>query len=140
MRKEQKIAKKRKEREKQSREKVLRRRDAIRRDRKLENEKTKKEAEFAPKQNPIVNLKKDSTVTNKEERIREQLLKNQQILKALEQEYEKEQKTRQGINSNLEGEGHETLQDKLAAMHQKAVESQDLTKDGDAQPMIDLTK
>jgi uncharacterized membrane-anchored protein YjiN (DUF445 family) len=140
MRKEQKVAKKRKDRKKEARAKVLRRREAIRRDRKIEMERAKKESEFAPKQNPIINLKSDASVSSKDEKIREQLLKNQQILKALEAEYNKEQQTRDGINTNLEGEGHESLQDKLAAMHKKAVESQGLDKEGDAQPVIDLTK
>ena len=139
MRKEQKVARKRKEREKESKAKVLRRRQALRRDRKIEMEKAKKEAEFAPKQNPIINLKNELP-TSREEAIHDQLLKNQQILKALEEEYEKEQKTRQGINSSLETEGHESLQDKIAAMHKKAVDSQGLGNDGDAQPVIDLTK
>jgi hypothetical protein len=140
MRKEQKIAKKRKERQKEAKVKVLRRREALRKDRKIETERAMKEAEFAPKQNPIINIKNEVFPINRDDIIRDQLLKNQQILKALEEEYEKEQKTRQGINSNLEDEGHESLQDKLAAMHKKAVESQDFSNDGEAKPMIDTTK
>ena len=95
MRKEQKVAKKRKDRQKEARAKVLRRREAIRRDRKIEMERAKKESEFAPKQNPIINLKSDASVSSKDEKIREQLLKNQQILKALEAEYNKS--NRQGM-------------------------------------------
>jgi hypothetical protein len=48
MRKEQKIAKRRKERQKEAKVKVLRRREALRKDRKIETERDMKESEFAP--------------------------------------------------------------------------------------------
>lgn len=129
MRKEEKVAKKRKERQKKSKEKVLRRREAIRRDRKEEMKKIMLEKSVQPKQNPIVNMKKiDATVNNKDEKIKEQLLKNQEILKALEQEFLNEQKNRESLVGDLESEGHGTLQEKLNAMHKKVVESEENLK------------
>ena len=129
MNKEQKIAKKRKDREKKSKQKVLRRRDAIRRERKEELKKMRLEQSVQPKQNPIVNMKKkDVSVSNKDEIIKEQLLKNQQILKALEEEFQKEQENRNNLNENLESEGHGSLQEKLNAMHKKVVESEENLK------------
>lgn len=129
MRKEEKIAKKRKERQKKSKEKVLRRREAIRKDRKEEMKKIMLEKSVQPKQNPIVNMKKvDATINNQDEKIKEQLLKNQEILKALEQEFLKEQQNREDLAENLESEGHGSLQEKLNAMHKKVVESEEKLK------------
>jgi len=140
MKKEDKISKKRKEREKSSYIKVLRRRDAIRRERKAEEQKNLKEAQFAPKKDPIINIKKNNPNDVKaDENIREQLIKNQQILKALEEEYDKEKKSREDINCSLQSDGHESLQDKLQAIHKSVVESQGLEKNADIPPVVDLT-
>ena len=54
MKKEEKIAKKRKEREKKSKVKILLRREAIRKERKEESKKYMLEKLVQPKQNPII--------------------------------------------------------------------------------------
>ena len=126
MKKEDKIAKKRKERAKKSRSKVLKRE---------ESRKQRLEKMLSPKQKPIVNEKKEDEET-KNQRIREQLIKNQQILAAIEEEMNRERSLRQHVNESLESDGHETMKEKFSAMHKSAVESQEKFKDGDQQAMI----
>jgi hypothetical protein len=135
MKKEDKIAKKRKERAKKSRSKVLKIRGVVRKDRKEESRKQRLEKMLSPKQKPIVNEKKEDEET-KNQRIREQLVKNQQILAAIEEEMNRERSLRQHVNESLESDGHETMKEKFSAMHKSAVESQEKFKDGDQQAMI----
>jgi hypothetical protein len=135
MKKEDKIAKKRKERAKKSRSKVLKIRGVVRKDRREESRKQRLEKMLSPKQKPIVNEKKEDEET-KNQRIREQLVKNQQILAAIEEEMNRERSLRQHVNESLESDGHETMKEKLSAMHKSAVESQEKFKDGDQQAMI----
>ena len=135
MKKEDKIAKKRKERAKKSRSKVLKIRGVVRKDRREESRKQRLEKMLSPKQTPIVNEKKEDEET-KNQRIREQLIKNQQILAAIEEEMNRERSLRQHVNESLESDGHETMKEKFSAMHKSAVESQEKFKDGDQQAMI----
>jgi hypothetical protein len=135
MKKEDKIAKKRKERAKKSRSKVLKIRGVVRKDRREESRKQRLEKMLSPKQKPIVNEKKEDEET-KNQRIREQLVKNQQILAAIEEEMNRERSLRQHVNESLESDGHETMKEKFSAMHKSAVESQEKFKDGDQQAMI----
>lgn len=58
----------------------------------------------------------DSTLT--------QLEKNAKILKALEEEYEKESKRKRDLNDDLERKGLSTLQDKIKHLHDQLVEDQ----------------
>jgi len=133
MKKEEKIAKKRKEREKKSKVKVLLRREAVRKERKEESKKYMLEKLVQPKQNPIINMKKkDESMEDRDAKIKEQLLKNQQILKALEEEFSKEQQSRDNLNGDLESKGHGNLQDKLAAMHKEVVESEEKFQNPDS--------
>ena len=134
MRREQKIAKKRKDRQKESREKVLRRRAAMRAERREEARKDMLERSVSPKQKPILNPK---TEQSRQEQIKKQLLKNQEILKALESAYEKEMADRKKINSDLEAQGHTTLQDKLTAMQKQAVDENPNLSDPKSQAVID---
>ena len=135
MKKEDKIAKKRKERAKKSRSKVLKIRGVVRKDRREESRKQRLEKMLSPKQKPIVNEKKEDEET-KNQRIREQLIKNQQILAAIEEEMNRERSLRQHVNESLESDGHETMKEKFSAMHKSAVESQEKFKDGDQKAMI----
>ena len=135
MKKEDKIAKKRKERAKKSRSKVLKIRGVVRKDRREESRKQRLEKMLSPKQKPIVNEKKEDEET-KNQRIREQLIKNQQILAAIEEEMNRERSLRQHVNESLESDGHETMKEKFSAMHKSAVESQEKFKDGEQQAMI----
>jgi len=133
MKKEEKIAKKRKEREKKSKVKVLLRREAVRKERKEESKKYMLEKLVQPKQNPIINMKKkDESMEDRDAKIKEQLLKNQQILKALEEEFSKERQSRDDLNGDLESKGHGNLQDKLAAMHKEVVESEEKLQNPDS--------
>lgn len=59
------------------------------------------------------------------EETRAKILHNIEILKALEDEYEKEQDGRKAINDQLEAEGFTTLQDKLDALHSDLVKQQE---------------
>ena len=135
MKKEDKIAKKRKERAKKSRSKVLKIRGVVRKDRREESRKQRLEKMLSPKQKPIVNEKKEDEET-KNQRIREQLIKNQQILAAIEEEMNRERSLRQHVNESLESDGHETMKEKFSAMHKSAVDSPEKFKDGDQQAMI----
>ena len=133
MKKEEKIAKKRKEREKKSKVKILLRREAIRKDRKEESKKYMLEKLVQPKQNPIINMKKrGESMEDRDAKIKEQLLKNQQILKALEEEFSKERQSRDDLNGDLESKGHGNLQDKIAAMHKEVVESEEKLQNPDS--------
>jgi hypothetical protein len=133
MKKEEKIAKKRKEREKKSKVKILLRREAVRKERKEESKKYMLEKLVQPKQNPIINMKKkDESMEDRDAKIKEQLLKNQQILKALEEEFSKERQIRDDLNGDLESKGHGNLQDKLAAMHKEVVESEEKLQNPDS--------
>jgi|LakMenEpi03Aug12_release.lakeMendotaPanAssembly.Ray.scaffolds.fasta_scaffold01707_33 hypothetical protein len=139
MKKNEKIAKKRKEREKKSHTKVLLRREAIRKERREIVRQNLLEKSLSPKKTPIVNnreLQLDQEA-KKTEKIKEQLLKNQEILKALEEQYNQEQDIRKQINENLESEGNMSLQDKLSAMHKSVIDSQEKFQDPDAQIVID---
>jgi len=133
MKKEEKIAKKRKEREKKSKVKILLRREAVRKERKEESKKYMLEKLVQPKKNPIINMKKkDESMEDRDAKIKEQLLKNQQILKALEEEFSKERQIRDDLNGDLESKGHGNLQDKLAAMHKEVVESEEKLQNPDS--------
>ena len=139
MKKNEKIAKKRKEREKKSHAKVLLRREAIRKERRELVRQNLLEKSLSPKKTPIVNnreLQLDQEA-KKTEKIKEQLLKNQEILKALEEQYNQEQDIRKQINENLESEGNMSLQDKLSAMHKSVIDSQEKFQDPNAQITID---
>ena len=65
------------------------------------------------------------------------LEKNAEILKALEAEYELEQKRKREINEILEAEGHKTLEEKLKALEEKAKSS--MSEVEAETGMIDLT-
>lgn len=133
MRREQKIAKKRKDRKKLAHERVLRRRDAIRAERRQETKMQRLEKSVSPKPKPIVNEK---TEQERQEHIRKQLLKNQELLKALESAYDKEVEDRKRVHSDLESQGHATLQDKLAAMQKQAVDENPNLSDPQSQAVI----
>ena len=107
MKKNEKLAKKRKDREKKSHAKVLLRREAIRKERKEIVRQNLLEKSLSPKKTPIVNNRELQLEQEEKkiEKIKEQLLKNQEILKVLEEQYNQEQDARNQINENLESEG-----------------------------------
>lgn len=139
MKKNEKLAKKRKDREKKSHAKVLLRREAIRKERKEIVRQNLLEKSLSPKKTPIVNNRELQLEQEEKkiEKIKEQLLKNQEILKVLEEQYNQEQDARNQINENLESEGNISLQDKLSAMHKSVIDSQEKFQDPNAQITID---
>lgn len=61
---------------------------------------------------------------------KDQILHNLKILKAMEDEYKKEQEGRKATNDKLESEGHGTLSDKLNALHTEIAKQQGLLEHG----------
>ena len=127
--------KKKNERNKRVKLKLANRREYARKERKivLEEERAKRETELLVngKQKPIVNdiNKSKEAAKLKEELIKEQLGKNLQILQALEDQYDLEQKNRTELNQRLESEGHFTLREKLDALHKNNLESHEISED-----------
>jgi hypothetical protein len=59
---------------------------------------------------------------NKSKTINDQLDHNMKLLEALEQEHQEEQNRRKKLNESLESQGLNDIQDKLDALHMKALE------------------
>lgn len=142
MNKDQKKGKKRKDRAKKSHAKVLKIREAIRKERKEELRKIYLEKSLQPKKKPFVHDREKQLEDEelKNEKIKEQLHKNQKLLEELEKQYDAEQALRKQVNDRLESEGNITLKEKLNAMHQQAIESQEQFNNPDEQAKIDLAK
>ena len=56
------------------------------------------------------------------------LQRNLEILKALEAEYDTEQANRKTLNDKLESEGYNTMKDKMAALHEKALKMKEVAE------------
>jgi hypothetical protein len=121
--KQQKIAQKKKKREKIAKERVLRRREQMRAVRKEDERKARLERELSPRQMPIVNdpLVREMREKSRADAAKAQIEKNLELLKAIEEEYDKEHALREQVNKDLESEGHVSMKDKLDALHQKAM-------------------
>lgn len=65
--------------------------------------------------------------------VRNKILHNMQVLKALEEEYEKEQAARKKSNEQLESSGHTTLSEKMKALHEELARQQGLMEHGQCQ-------
>lgn len=142
MNKDQKKGLKKKARAKKSYEKVLKRREAIRSERKKIRQEAYLEESLKPKQKPFM-YNREKQLENqeaKDEKIKEQLQKNKELLESLEAQYDEEQANRKKINESLESEGNMSLQEKLKAMHQKTLESYEHLKNPEAQAKIDPTE
>jgi len=120
--------KKKKEHERLAKAKVAARREVLRKERKIEKEKQRSFEETQSIVNgkimPFVN--DPSVVAQREANharaVTDKLKRNLEILEALEVEYEAEQAARSEMNSNLESEGHQTMREKMDALHKKALE------------------
>jgi len=77
---------------------------------------------FREKIAPIVNDpgKKAAIAEADKKRIQERLQRNMEILKALEEEYERDMAAKKDINDRLESEGYHTLKDKMNALEAAA--------------------
>lgn len=131
---------KKKQRELDNKEKLARRRRAIEKKRKYDKEIDKDVKASEEKLMPYVSPEKNKL------RVQKQIENNMKILRQLEEQYEKEQKVRGDINKKLEGEGHETLQEKVVAMGEMATalaegefEEPRLENDISILPIIDQT-
>jgi hypothetical protein len=113
--------KKKKQREERAKERVLARRAAIQKHRKEETRRQLFEKKFSQKVLPILN--DPEQVAAREERIKNRVLEklkhNEEILQALEDQYNEEQKVRSEINAELESEGHTKFKDKMDALEKK---------------------
>jgi len=124
---------KKKDREKAVQVKVANRREALQRDRKAARQMQLREIEIeklvSGKNRPFVNSQqKDSLLDElQDNKIKDQLKHNLEILEALEAEYEAEQRNREKINADLENEGHLTLQEKVKALYEKSLENAEQT-------------
>lgn len=122
--------KKQKERKKKQRElkakaRVLARARVLSAQKKQEKQAKKLENKFREKAKPII---KDPDKKAKMEEVENQkrlkkLQKNLEVLKALEDEYQKEVDLKNKINQELEAEGHITLPEKFKALEERAKDS-----------------
>lgn len=118
---------KKKEREKKVREKLLRRRTAIRKAAKEDREKDKEERERMRAYNKAnaVASRLEKELENMDDNSKSQLMKNLEILQALEAEYDREQANKTEVRGRLEEQGltpNEALKeamDKLQALPKK---------------------
>jgi len=100
---------KKKNKERETKQQLLRRKKAVQNQNKAERRKTYLRNKYD---------KGDTIVTNKSEVV-DKLKHNQQILKALQEEYIKEQQAKKELNDKLEAAGHVTLDEKLKAMDEQ---------------------
>ena len=120
--------KKKKEHERVAKARVISRRTSLRKYRKLGEEQQIKEKEAQDImqgrptpfiKDPVKQAERDSARARV---VSDKLQQNLKILEALESEYEAEQSTRAEMNQNLESEGHNTMREKMDALHKKALE------------------
>ncbi len=123
--------KKKKERERKAKARVLKRREQARQEAKEKKaQEDKWDAEYAEsvgKSKPYRKPKSEEELierVHQDKDIMAKLQANIEILKALEEEYEKEQAARKKLNEELDAEGYSTVKDKMDALHKKALEHQ----------------
>jgi hypothetical protein len=117
--------KKKKQREIIAKKRVEARRKILLKEKQEKNKAAKLERKFRTKVQPIIKDKNKMIEfeENKQEKIKNQINKNIEILKGLENEYLKEQEYKKQFNQELEAEGHVTLKEKLEALNLKAKDS-----------------
>jgi len=113
---------KKKEREDKAKARVLARRHKIREAMKQDSRARKLDIKFSEKPKPFIKNpeKRAELEASEQERVKQRIERNMQILKALEEEYEAEQNRKREINLELERQGHETLKEKLNALEGQA--------------------
>lgn len=116
---------KKKDREGKAKARVQARRHKMHEINKGDAKARKLEIKFRDKLVPFVKdpEKRAEIEASEQEKVKQRLEKNMQILKALEEEYEAEQSKRREFNQQLEAQGHETLQEKLNSIESAARES-----------------
>lgn len=119
--------KKKKSRERKAKQKVQERRSALRKQTSKENKIAKAERVGRERLTPYV--KPVEQDPQKDKQIMEQLKRNAEILKALEEEYNKTQESRKALHDDLEEEGHVTLKEKLNALEEKKNEELNINEE-----------
>lgn len=121
--------KKQQERKKRAREEKGRARSAARRHKLQQAVREERKSallnrRFREKIKPIVKDPEKRAAMEQAERNKamERLQRNAEILKALEEQYQRDVESKKAINDSLEAEGHLELKDKVKAMEEKARE------------------
>lgn len=124
-REQRKLQKKRK-REKENRKKTLQIREALRAPAREEREERKRQKRIDKLQKELSEFQHFSVDAYKDldEAKMQQLEKNVEILRGLEAEWQKDMEAKAALNKELEGQGHQTLDEKLRAMSQATIEKQ----------------
>ena len=124
--KEQKKIQKKKAKEKETRKKILAKRAASRAKTKEEREDHRRDKRVKKFQREMAGMDiwEDEVLKKMPDKTFDQLEHNAKILKALEEEHEKEMDEKRNLNEGLESKGHLTLNDKLQALQQTTVEQQ----------------
>jgi hypothetical protein len=119
---------KQKKRERAVKQKLLVRRKVIEAKRKEENEQFKKMKRIKKLKKEMGHLNQwaDDVLLGLNNKTLSQLEHNVKILRALEEEYEKERAKKKDLNKELENKGLVTLEEKLNFLHNKIVEQQKL--------------
>jgi hypothetical protein len=113
--------KKKKKREDRAKATVLVKRKALRAKIKHDKEVARIDRQYNKKLVPYVRPEKAAQMRfESDNKIKQQIEHNLEILKALEAEYLKEQKEKAERNANLEAEGHTTLKEKMDVMNNTA--------------------
>lgn len=117
---------KKKQREKEVKSKVEKRRAATRAISREQLLEFRQQRQFKKDQKEYAKLEKtvDEFYNSLPQATKEKLEKNIEILKALEEEHQKEIAEKENLNEELEQEGNLTLKSKMEALHKKALDSQ----------------
>lgn len=116
---------KKKAREQKAKARVEARRHKLGLARRDERRSAALERRFRERQQPIVNdpEKKAAIVEAEKNKVLERLRRNAEILKALEDQYQRDMDTKKAINDSLEAEGFVDIKDKFKALESKAREA-----------------
>ena len=123
MNKERKKQIKQKKREKKVQEALRKRREGLRKDKKEKKEEFLEDKKFRKEQKELQKYEEIAEeIYNKlPPETRQQLEHNIQILRALEEEYDRELLSKEKLNAELEEEGHTTPEAKINALKERAL-------------------
>lgn len=124
MSKQQKQIEKKKKRELEKQKKLLLQREAVTKKRQHDNEEFHKDEKVRKLQKQMGDLSiwADDVLKKVPDATFAQLQKNAKVLKALEEEYEEEQKKKRELNGQLESNGLLTLEDKLSQVNRSVLD------------------
>jgi len=121
---------KKKAREEKGKARSAARRHKLQQISRAERHKSALDRKFRDKISPVVNDPQKRLEMDEAEKKKalDRLQRNAEILKALEEEYERDLELKKSVNEALEAEGHFVLKDKVAALEAKARESMSATE------------